>query len=576
MGNAFGIERILHNKTTKRSSDNSQSDPPSSSPLPDTVITSAAGADDTSSVDNNTGLSSTPSQQPLSTLLVPNLQVTSLGSENNDPSRLRSASMGSKAMHWDVAPPHVSDQSKMRISQSTGALDQVLDDREQQQQHQRQQREKRRRQRQRWRRRKRTIGSVFNDMCVKFNACGNGSLSSDEEQDNHPYLNNTHNISEPSESRSRSSGEIADVSKYQKWRRSMASGAKSWLSSSSSGASEEAPYLASPKSDTDIHTDLDALCQAIKSLENVPGKSPPMVHRTASNPAVPTVNNDFVSEYYDGRLGPKMVFDDASELDFQQRKHFLLKRVWGGIYQAKIRNPKLIVHWMCSSGHWEPEMAREFPNAKIIGLDYKPVPSGSYTPKNVEFRQMRAQSHSNGIHGLEKFAENSVDLLVLRDLWILGSKNQQGGNVLERAFKILKPGGWLEIYDQDRPVVSGGPNFDQLERWIEVCKKIFNVSLEKLEHMVEELEAIGFTNVNSQSVELPVGEWASTPMLKETGYFIKDLRRRRFLIRAPGIRYSCNVSDSKLRRTLRRALDDCEDYRAHTSWYCFNAQKPLS
>lgn len=102
---------------------------------------------------------------------------------------------------------------------------------------------------------------------------------------------------------------------------------------------------------------------------------------------------------------------------------------------------------MSSTGHWEPEMAKEFPNAKIIGLDYKPV-TLSKNQGNIVFRQLKVKPHcQSGIHGLEKFDENTVDFLVLHEVWIVGTHREQWARLLNQAFKILRPGGWLEIYD---------------------------------------------------------------------------------------------------------------------------------
>ena len=98
-------------------------------------------------------------------------------------------------------------------------------------------------------------------------------------------------------------------------------------------------------------------------------------------------------------------------------------------------------------------MTRQFPEAHVVGIDYKPIPMARlFQSPKVKYLELTAKPYSNGMHGLEKFEENSVDFLVLRDIWFLDAKSQQWNEVLKQAVKILKPGGWLEVYEQSKHV----------------------------------------------------------------------------------------------------------------------------
>lgn len=46
------------------------------------------------------------------------------------------------------------------------------------------------------------------------------------------------------------------------------------------------------------------------------------------------------------------------------------------------------------------------------------------------------------------------------------------------------------------------------------------------------------------------------------------------MIRAPGIKHANHLGDSQFKEMLKKALDDCEYYRAHTTTECLTAQKP--
>lgn len=106
----------------------------------------------------------------------------------------------------------------------------------------------------------------------------------------------------------------------------------------------------------------------------------------------------------------------------------------------------------------------------------------------------------------------------------------------------------------------------------------------------------GFTQINDQSVDLPVGEWPRTPGngfvrldgknkeksglmdgvvdLKETGYLVKDLRRRHAKHLKRWICEANHISESEFNDVLNNAQAEVEVCKGHTSWLCSNAQKP--
>lgn len=73
---------------------------------------------------------------------------------------------------------------------------------------------------------------------------------------------------------------------------------------------------------------------------------------------------------------------------------------------------------------------------------------------------------------------------------------------------------WFYVHDNlviERPIVSGGPAMDQVEQWMVFTKEKFGINPERLSDMTDMLEDMGFKNVSSKAVELPVGEWGLAP-----------------------------------------------------------------
>lgn len=146
------------------------------------------------------------------------------------------------------------------------------------------------------------------------------------------------------------------------------------------------------------------------------------------------------------------------EQELNQREHYFLKQIWGANYRLPLAHdsnngPTLICHWMCITGAWGLEMAREFPTAKVVGLYiyycHGLLPPISELLPNLEFRQAfvsssrrRRQQHE---YGFEGFETDTVDCIRMRQhIWFLNSA--AWNRVLAEAFRVLKPGGWIEIY----------------------------------------------------------------------------------------------------------------------------------
>ena len=132
----------------------------------------------------------------------------------------------------------------------------------------------------------------------------------------------------------------------------------------------------------------------------------------------------------------------------EQRRYYLFQRVWHQPFQSPIEQPKFIIHWACGAGPWEHRVVQEYPECKVIDIDYKPPMVLNTTPNpRIEYRQLSITDRTKD-HGLADYQDNTVDLIVLRNIWLLGADTSQWREILRHAFRILRPGGWIELYDQ--------------------------------------------------------------------------------------------------------------------------------
>ncbi|KAI8970866.1 S-adenosyl-L-methionine-dependent methyltransferase [Pilobolus umbonatus] len=175
----------------------------------------------------------------------------------------------------------------------------------------------------------------------------------------------------------------------------------------------------------------------------------------------------------------------------------------------------------CGPATWTIEMARDYPNSKFTGLDISFLDSHKETPDNVEFK------NTNIIKDIP-FEDNSIDYYHQR-LLVAGLTGEDMKKTLENAFRVLKPGGYVEL---------GEVNFETLENVGPIYEKfnvIFTGMLKKKglipdmgEHIEGFLEETGFENIYFERVCLPVNHTNKAGELmwydiRETGLSLKPM-----------------------------------------------------
>jgi precorrin-6B methylase 2 len=90
------------------------------------------------------------------------------------------------------------------------------------------------------------------------------------------------------------------------------------------------------------------------------------------------------------------------------------------------------------------EMAEKFPDCKIIAIGHTHAALANIRDQlaNVEFREcVIDETHT----GMESIESDTVDYVMMKDCWFINSPSHKWTNVLDQAFRILKPNGWIEL-----------------------------------------------------------------------------------------------------------------------------------
>ncbi len=181
------------------------------------------------------------------------------------------------------------------------------------------------------------------------------------------------------------------------------------------------------------------------------------------------------------------------------------------------------------------DFADEFPMAEVIGTDLSPIQYANpnaylrprtntplrpqWVPPNCKFELEDASEDWT-------FPDNTFDYIHIRCM--LGCI-KDWAQVYRECMRCLKPGGWLEHTDMSVHVTSDDGSVPPDSAWT-LWKDVFYEAGEKIgrtfkitegDNYVRWMQEAGFSDVQTQNMKLPIGEWPADPRLKETGLFTR-------------------------------------------------------
>ncbi|KAI8650706.1 hypothetical protein NCS57_01405100 [Fusarium keratoplasticum] len=198
----------------------------------------------------------------------------------------------------------------------------------------------------------------------------------------------------------------------------------------------------------------------------------------------------------------------------------------GNLYAAPLgENPQRVLDVGCGTGIWaipSSEFADEHPSADVLGVDLSPIQPG-FVPPNCKFEV-------DDINQEWTFPDNSFDFVHIRAMtgcipdWV---------ELHKKAFKALKPGGWVEHVElwgitksDDGSLKDNSP----LKKWVEVFEKIGALTGKGFfyGHKAADFQReAGFENLVERRLKMPLGPWPKDKRLKTWGAW-----NRQFLLQA--------------------------------------------
>lgn len=169
------------------------------------------------------------------------------------------------------------------------------------------------------------------------------------------------------------------------------------------------------------------------------------------------------------------------------------------------------------AGLWAIDFADDFPEANVTGTDISPI-QPSFVPPNLQFE-------------IDDFTkewtfEVQRDFIHMR---FLGGSVSDWRHLYESAYRATKPGGWIETHEfnpvfhsQNESIVDGSAIATWGTIFEEGCKQL-GTSFIPLPSDVQmkHLEAVGFVDIQSRIIKVPIGNWPKERALKNIGGLAK-------------------------------------------------------
>ncbi|KAG1168255.1 hypothetical protein G6F70_009179 [Rhizopus microsporus] len=162
----------------------------------------------------------------------------------------------------------------------------------------------------------------------------------------------------------------------------------------------------------------------------------------------PKSRRQSITEFFVGRK-KSLVQEDFKEFDRLQRQHYLLKSARKANTCHQLKDPEVILDVGTGNGIWALEMAAEYCQAKVIGLDIRPPTEQQGKPKNLTYKEA-------DIMQTWPIESNSVDFVFQRNMGQVILKDQWP-HVLSEMYRVLKPGGVIELVEADLWHHNPGP-----------------------------------------------------------------------------------------------------------------------
>ncbi|CDH56035.1 methyltransferase type 11 [Lichtheimia corymbifera JMRC:FSU:9682] len=278
-----------------------------------------------------------------------------------------------------------------------------------------------------------------------------------------------------------------------------------------------------------------------------------------------------ISEVLNKRKGSfsrtTMSQDDFREYDRLQRQHYLLKSARKTNAHAPIQDPVTILDLGTAGGIWALEMAAMLPNTQVIGIDIKPpaIQQQAGGPKNLKYIQANINENL-------PMSDNSVDYIFQRSMGQVIRKDKWQ-HVLSEMYRILRPGGYIELVEADLWHHNPGPVQQAFDTFMQEQCTEWGLDFVFTETLSQRIEEAGFDVIEYKVLDIPIGEWPKDSELKQFGFINKETQKAYLRNRKQFFTLTWGISSEDYDMAVQEVMEEFEDYHGFTRFNCWIAKK---
>ncbi|KAI8974676.1 S-adenosyl-L-methionine-dependent methyltransferase [Pilobolus umbonatus] len=204
-------------------------------------------------------------------------------------------------------------------------------------------------------------------------------------------------------------------------------------------------------------------------------------------------NNDEGVEY--------LLPNDNEEADRLHEQHYIFRYALQRNYHAPVKDQLEkginVIDAGCGPASWTLDMAKAYPQSKFTGADISFISTNNHDLNNLSFETCN-------ITGESPFPDNTFDYYFQR-LLVAGLSKSNYEAALKNAFKILKPGGYIELVEPNLgSFYNMGPILEKLLGTMSYIMEMRGMTPNLGENLESLLECAGFVNIKVISLIMPI------------------------------------------------------------------------
>ncbi|KAI9010402.1 S-adenosyl-L-methionine-dependent methyltransferase [Phycomyces nitens] len=216
----------------------------------------------------------------------------------------------------------------------------------------------------------------------------------------------------------------------------------------------------------------------------------------------------------------------------------------------------------CGSGSWVMDMAIDYPNARVTGLDIMDMFPAMIRPENVTFEL------ANVLDGIP-YPDSSFDFVHMR-LMISAFRKEEWPFVITEIRRVLKPGGLAQFFESDFTYKGQSPAIDSL------ISELLRLMEERGQNpwvasqLGEMLKEKAFDHIELDQRKIDYADTVN-PISREMLWNWKNV----FMSLKPFLNEHLNATSQEYEEIVKQFAKECHQYGWSVNVLGYFAHKPL-